>query len=391
MTVLFLVVSQNSITNGPGISFNSDEQITVDQGIITGSTGVPSTDNGINSLLGLSILDNSGIVFSSHRIGVDFDVGSSSGLIQNFTSGTISGFEDGIVVNGDGETINNSGDVFGTGLNIGLGIQFGLFSRNVQVSNDGTVTGAKSGVLLASLFDGGIVDNLGSIIGLTYGIDIQDTSGFVSQVTNEKGATVTGGPDAIIEKHGDLALLNAGTLNGNLFLDYLGSTDTLTNNGKITGTVTLDGAFETFKGKKGVSGDIVTGPGNDTVQLGKGHVSIHIFEPATSHLTAGAGHDKFIFDDGFGGLARIKHFSASVDKIELSEKFFPGLGPHGNLQLSHFGINHDIHNTNLQIVYNDHTGLLYYDANGDLPGGLTPFAKLVGEPPISNFAILLEA
>ena len=161
MTVLFLVVSQNSITNGPGISFNSDEQITVDQGIITGSTGVPSTDNGINSVLSLSILDNSGIVFSSHRIGVDFDFGSSSGLIQNFTSGTISGFEDGIVVNGDGETINNSGDVFGTGLNIGLGIQFGLFSRNVQLSNDGTVTGAKSGVLLASLFDGGIVDNLG--------------------------------------------------------------------------------------------------------------------------------------------------------------------------------------------------------------------------------------
>jgi hypothetical protein len=244
-----------------------------------------------------------------------------------------------------------------------------------------------------SLFDGGIIDNdnLGSIFGNLYGIDIADAAGNLTHVTNAKGATIAGGLYAIFEVHGSLDLFNAGTINGSVFLDYLGSTDTITNNGKIIGTVTLDGAFETFKGAKGMSGDISTGAGNDTVQLGKGHVSIHIFEPASSHLAAGKGHDKSIFDNGLGGLAVIKHFSASDDKIELSEKFFPGLGLQGKLQLSRFGIDHDAHNTNPQIVYNDHNGVLSYDANGDLPGGLTHFAKLVGDPPISNFTILLEA
>jgi hypothetical protein len=374
----------------PAINFDpGPEQWTIDQGAIAGATGI--FGDGVDSSSDQSTLDNKGVVFSTQSDGVDFNSSSSNGFIQNFSGAIISGSNDGILVNGNGETINNSGEIVETDPFGIAGILFGIDSRNDQLTNQGNVIAkGGTGVSVDSLFDGGIIDNFGSISGNIYGIAIGDAAGNLTHVTNAKGATIAGGLHAIFEVHGSLDLFNAGTINGNVFLDYLGSTDTITNNGKISGTVTLDGAVETFKGTKGTSGDIVTGAGNDTVLLGKGHVSVHIFEPAISHLTAGKGHDTFIFDNGFGGKAVIKHFSASVDKIELKETFFPGLGAPGTLKPSHFGIDHDVHNTNPQIVYNDHNGLLYYDANGDLPGGLSPFAKLVGDPPISNFTILLE-
>ncbi len=46
----------------------------------------------------------------------------------------------------------------------------------------------------------------------------------------------------------------------------------------------LYGAFDTFKGKNGSSGDIYTEQGSDIVQLGKGKASIHIDMPATARL-----------------------------------------------------------------------------------------------------------
>jgi Ca2+-binding RTX toxin-like protein len=152
------------------------------------------------------------------------------------------------------------------------------------------------------------------------------------------------------------------------------------------------GAFDLFNSKYGTSGTIFTGTGHDTVLLGKGSASVHIDEAGNSTLTAGAGHDKFIFDEGLGGgKILIKHFNPLIDKIELSETFFHGLGALGLLQPSHFGIDGNAHNHHPQIVYNDLNGFLFYDSNGDLPGGRTHFATLAGHPTISDGNFILHA
>jgi hypothetical protein len=75
----------------------------------------------------------------------------------------------------------------------------------------------------------------------------------------------------------------------------------------------------------------------------------------------------------------------------LSESLFHGLGPLGTLHAAHFGIDGNAHNALPQIVYNDHTGALYYDSNGDLPGGMIHFAMLAGHPPIGHATFMLEA
>jgi hypothetical protein len=214
------------------------------------------------------------------------------------------------------------------------------------------------------------------------GINILTAASVVTHVTNAAAATIIGPQDAIFVATGGLDLINAGTLNGGVDCTNGSATGTIINNGKIDGTVTLDGTVDRFDGRHGTSGDIYTGNGNDTVLLGKGKVSIHIGAHGNKVLTGGTGHDTFVFDEGIGGHVVIKNFDPAVDKIELSEKFFPGLGPHGALHAAHFAIDGNAHNTSPQIVYDDHNGLLFYDSNGDLPGGEAAFAKLTPHPHI---------
>jgi Ca2+-binding RTX toxin-like protein len=169
------------------------------------------------------------------------------------------------------------------------------------------------------------------------------------------------------------------------------ATDTIINNGVINGIVDLFGASDFFYSKGGSSGDVFAGAGNDVIVVGKNNVSVHV-GAGKSMITAGPGHDRFFFDHFAGGPADvIKHFNPLIDKVVLSEADFPGIGPHGKLHATHFGVSGNVHNPHPQIVYNQGDGFLFYDSNGDLPGGQTHFATLVGHPPLKLADFLVEA
>jgi hypothetical protein len=372
--------------------FATGDELVVSPGVVSGS-GI--ADN-VESSFDQNSLANSGVVYSTMDDAVSFS--GNHCAVVNYTYAVISGDLDAIRVDGDFETIDNYGGVFSLTT---AGVYLDQHSANVTVTNYGEIVGQSWGILVGSLLSGGggniqnfgLISSQGSGISEGFGIDIDSANGLLTTVLNAKGATIEGVRDAIQVVLGELHLTNAGSINGTIDCADIHATDTIINTGTIYGAVDLSGAVELFNGRKGFSGDINTGNGNDTVILGKGNLSVHIDAHGNSTLTAGTGHDTFVFDDGLGGGSiLIKHFNPHLDNIELSEFFFPGLGPvDAPLQASHFGINGDVHNANPQIVYNDHNGFLFYDSNGDLPGGRTHFGTLVGAPPISHANIFLES
>jgi hypothetical protein len=366
----------------------------VNTGVLVASTGVDTPtdlDFGVYTDVTQNFILNAGAIVAATANAVVLDVGSDGAVISNEKGAFISGHGNGILADSGGDRVDNQGGIFGL---IDNGIVFAFASHDVRLSNFGFVAGSLTGVVVESQSGGApIIDNLGLISGSTLdGINIFTASSVVTQVTNAAGAVITGPQDAVFVAAGGLDLTNAGTLTGGVDCTNGSATATITNTGTISGTVTLDGLVDHFNGKTGTSGNIVTGPGSDTVLVGKGKTSVHIDDAGHSTLTGGLGHDTFVFDDGLGGgNVLIKQFNPHIDKIELSEGFFPGLGPPGTLQGSHFGINGNVHNTSPQIVYNDHNGFLFYDSNGDLPGGETHFGTLAGATPISHAVILLES
>jgi hypothetical protein len=381
---------QSSSETIPGVAITFDpgpEKWTIDSGVKVSSqlssTVVSSTNQ--------STLDNFGSLYAENGA-VNFDHGSSSAFIINEKGGYMSGVTFGIRFDGNGMTIENFGiNILGDV----AGIFFDHYAKNTQVFNYSVISGGV-GIFFESSVDGGVLHNNGAILaGLTYttgiGVEIDTNPGLLTQVTNAKGATISAGAEAIYVALGDLDLVNDGILNGGVDIGNAGSTDTIINRGRIYGSVILNGAADRFNGKGGISGDIYLGGGNDVVIGGRGKLTVHVgFGKST--ITAGPGHDRFDFSDFSGGPADlIKHFHPQIDKIVLSETDFPGLGPLGQLRFSHFGINGNAHNAHPQIVYNETNGFLYYDANGDLPGGRTHFATLAGHPLIGHGDFIIAA
>jgi hypothetical protein len=373
------------VGNGIGIEFDpGPEEWTINPGILVASTGT----FGVRSIKTGSNLDNFGDVYSTTTDAVVFN--GTSGSIENELGATISGSTDGIYTDGDGLIVKNTGSVIGLSAD---GILLFVNSRSVQILNQGLVAGGSNGIDFHSDADGGTLTNTGIVWGYAGdGVHVNTDPGLVTDITNGKGGSIVGAIAAVQVDAGNLDLVNRGSLDGAVDCANASSTDTIINNGAIHGSVVLDGAVDSFNGKKGTSGAIYTGGGSDTVQLGKGAVFVHIDDSGSSMLTAGTGHDKFIFDNGAGGgHVVIKSFSATLDRIVVSESLFPNLGAVGNLHANHFGINGNAHNHLGQIVYNTSTGYLYYDANGDLPGGATHFATLASHPPVTAGTFLVEA
>jgi hypothetical protein len=72
-------------------------------------------------------------------------------------------------------------------------------------------------------------------------------------------------------------------------------------------------------------------------------------------------------------------------------KIFPEPGIGGETTGEPFRLHGNAHNHLAQIVYNESNGFLYYDSNGDLPGGQTHFARLAGHPQVGAGALVIEA
>jgi Ca2+-binding RTX toxin-like protein len=340
---------------------------TIAAGILVSSTegfGVYSDRQG-------STLFNFGQVFAGANDGVLFL--DDDGIIVNKPSAAITAQYIGVAVDGNHETIDNLGSI--TGLTLGVAFYSG--SNNTSLTNHGSIYGHLVGVEPGSANEGGAITNLGVLRSDQVGIDVNTHTGLTTSITNAITGTIIG-PFAAIQTEvaGDISLINHGTILGNIICTVMGADDSVINQGKIHGSVSLGSGNDTFDGIGGKSGSIDGGDGNDT-------------------LTGGSGADRFVFNTALNAVTNvdtITNFTPSQhDKIVLSEAVFGGLGPHGTLTASHFHLNHAGPGASPQIIYTQSNGHLFYDVNGSLPGGMTHFATLTSHPVIQNTDFIVVA
>jgi hypothetical protein len=120
------------------------------------------------------------------------------------------------------------------------------------------------------------------------------------------------------------------------------------------------------------------GSGNDTMNGGGGDDTI----------IGGPGHDVFIFDSSLRPrqhTVTLNNFSVTRDKIELDKAIFLGVGHNGVLAKAHFDTGPHAHRASDRIIYNSHTGGLFYHAPG------TPLAQQVEFAVLAKHLVLTHA
>ena len=96
-------------------------------------------------------------------------------------------------------------------------------------------------------------------------------------------------------------------------------------------------------------------------------------------LTGGAAADIFRFTtalDAAGNTDTIRKFAVANDSIELDDAVFTGIGAAGSLAASAFVVGSAATDANHRVIYDDRTGELYFDADGNGAGAAVLFARM---------------
>lgn len=147
--------------------------------------------------------------------------------------------------------------------------------------------------------------------------------------------------------------------------------------------------LEGFGGSDKISGfggqdQLFGGKGGDTLAGGD----------ANDSLTGGSGKDHFKFASKIGAsnVDRVMDFEHGIDKIEISNSIFVGVGADGALASSKFKVIDYTHtaDANDRILYYKTAGDLYYDKDGSGAAAPIKFAHFDGSPTItaSDFLII---
>jgi Ca2+-binding RTX toxin-like protein len=130
---------------------------------------------------------------------------------------------------------------------------------------------------------------------------------------------------------------------------------------------------------------LVGAGGKDTLNGGGGNDRLE-GDAGKDTLTGGTGKDKFEFDTALNAstnVDRITDFQPVDDTIQLDRTIFTKLAT-GNLAAGAFHEGSAAHDSSDRIVYNEDTGSLYYDADGNSSGSSAIlFATLVGTPTLT--------
>ena len=112
----------------------------------------------------------------------------------------------------------------------------------------------------------------------------------------------------------------------------------------------------------------------------------------TDLLYGFGGADTFAFTapPALGDVDTVGDFLAGTDKIGLDDAVFAGIGTPGAFDANAFAIGAAAADGNDRIVYNQATGQLFYDADGNGTGNAILFATLVGAPvlAVSDFTVI---
>jgi Ca2+-binding RTX toxin-like protein len=168
-----------------------------------------------------------------------------------------------------------------------------------------------------------------------------------------------------------------------------GGIDTITGFERLIGTVyddTLTGssAGDMLQGAAG--NDVINGAagndrligdaGNDTIDGGTG----------IDRLYGGAGQDNFRFDTALNGSTNwdyIADYSVADDTIQLSQSVFSAIGT-GGLDASAFRLGTSAADASDRVVYDQASGFIYYDADGNGAGQQVLFARVAAGTALTN-------
>jgi Ca2+-binding RTX toxin-like protein len=147
-----------------------------------------------------------------------------------------------------------------------------------------------------------------------------------------------------------------------------------TNSYAATGAINLTG--------NGFSNVVAGNAGANTLNGGAGADTLHGF----------GGADNFAFTTALGGgnVDLIADFVAADDTIQLDDAIFGGIGAPGAFSANAFVVGSAAADADDRIVYNQATGQLFYDADGNGAGAAVLFATLSGAPVLtaSDFAVI---
>ena len=343
---------------GPAVQFlGSGVTWTIANGVLVGSAGFPAVFSSHDG----SKLVNKGVVFTHADTGVFFQV-ANHGTVINKAGASIIGAYGVIVGNVPGAknmTVMNDGSIIGL---TGYGVAATDVS-NFDLTNSGHIFGPTVGVYAtvatAGPGDGPTIENSGSISSAQFGVYVSTLPGLKATIVNKSGGTIKGDTASIDNAGaGNLSVENHGKLKGNIFGNV--ATDKVVNDGTIKGETYLGPGNDTFKNIGGHAGRVHGGDGNDT-------------------LIAGPHKDQFVFDSTLNAATnvdRVKHFDPGTDKLILDQSYFGALSGPGTLAGGEFHKGAAAHDGDDHIIYNKHTGALFYDPDGTGGSPQVEFAKL---------------
>jgi serralysin len=112
----------------------------------------------------------------------------------------------------------------------------------------------------------------------------------------------------------------------------------------------------------------------------------------TDLLYGYGGADTFAFTTAYdaGDVDTIGDFTAGTDKIGLDDAIFPFVGGPGALNPNAFVVGNAAADADDRVIYNNMTGQLFYDADGNGAGAAVLFATLTGAPTLaaSDFVVI---
>lgn len=238
---------------------------------------------------------------------------------------------------------------------------------DVVIENYGEIFGGSTAGVLVSGENAGdsagpMIVNEGLIHSNSDGLYLGAGPGLKTTVINKKGGVIEGGGNGIRMVDGPLDLTNKGKIKGGIRDDADGDgNNKIVNAGKISGTVILGDGDDVFKSKDGKANKLVGGQGDDKFVLG-------------------SKADKIVFAaklDEATNIDRIKQFESGEDTLYLEAGVFGAWGG-GALPDSWFRKGTEAQDADDHIIYDKDSGALYYDADGNLAGGVAQiqFAQL---------------
>jgi Ca2+-binding RTX toxin-like protein len=357
-------------------------------------------------------------------VGSDVTISVSGGF-------AVSGSGDSHVVLVYGTVISTTQDAISLGGNLG--------AHNVTIKPGGHVQALVTfGTAIAVSSDGSTVVNQGLVASYDgYGVSMYGFNANSAQHLTNSGTIeaakigIVRGPSNATET---LIVNNSGVISGGdgSFGGNGGTPpvarDIIINTGRMTGQISLDGGNDSYSGAAGhLAGKLFAGAGND---VAIGGIDNDWLEGGTETdaLTGNAGHDRLLGQDGndtlngglgsdvlnggigndrlFGGTGNdilagglnndvfvfntalnaanrdtITDFNHVADTFFLENAIFTrlGAGVHA-LNPAFFHASAAAADANDFIVYNQATGVLSYDTNGNAAGGAVAFAVLTNHP-----------